>query len=68
MSDVERGYAERYLALTLKHFMNSVTSNIPERLGRLDEDEMGEFDHSAQSSYSLSLSLACLLASLLGLE
>ncbi|KAK9894843.1 GINS complex, Sld5 component [Cystobasidium minutum MCA 4210] len=40
MSDVEQGYAERYHALVIKHFQNSVTGNIPERLGRLDEDEM----------------------------
>lgn len=41
MSDVEQGYAERYHSLVIKHFQNSVTGNIPERLGRLDEDEMG---------------------------
>lgn len=43
MSDVEQGYAERYHSLVIKHFQNAVTGNIPERLGRLDEDEMGTF-------------------------
>jgi hypothetical protein len=42
MSEIEAGYAERYLALVHRHFTNAVTGNIPERLGRLDEDEMGK--------------------------
>jgi hypothetical protein len=43
MSDIESGYAERYSTLIFKHFNNCVVGNIPERLGRLDEDEMSEF-------------------------
>lgn len=42
MSDIESGYAERYQSLMFKHFNNCVVGNIPERLGRLDEDEMSE--------------------------
>lgn len=41
LSDVEKGYAERYLILVHRHFQNSVTQNLPDRLGRLDEEEMG---------------------------
>ncbi|KAL7005632.1 GINS complex subunit [Cystobasidiomycetes sp. EMM_F5] len=40
LSDVEWGYAERYAALVKQHFVTSVTQNIPERLRRLDEEEM----------------------------
>lgn len=40
MSEIEFGYAERYQSLIFRHFDNSVVGNIPERLGRLDEDEM----------------------------
>jgi len=40
MSDVEYGYAQRCQALIEKHLTTSVVQNLPERLGRLDEDDM----------------------------
>jgi len=40
MSDVEFGYAQRYQALIERHLTTSVVQNLPERMGRLDEDDM----------------------------
>lgn len=53
MSDIESGYAERYQALTFKHFDQAVIGNIPERLGRLDEEEMSELAILLLFSYFL---------------